>query len=77
MDHGECLVIGAMVRYAPLSVIHLSHEVVVLPLSILHDIVALVLPFVVEHTPCIVQRWRNKPPGVLPLNMVDNSTSSL
>jgi len=56
-------VIGAMVRYALLSVIRLSHEAVVLPLSILHDIVALVLPFVVEHTACIVQRWRNKPPG--------------
>ncbi len=50
-----------MARYVPLSVIHLAHEVVGLPLSILHDIVALVLPFVVGHIPCIVQRWRNKP----------------
>lgn len=50
-----------MARYVPLSVIRLSHEVVVLPLSILHDSVALVLPFVVGHIPCIVQIWRNKP----------------
>src|SRR5260370_29003610 len=60
LDHGECPAMGAVVRYALWSVIRFAHAGAVLLLLILHDIVALVLPFVVERTPCIVQRWRNK-----------------